>query len=350
MSGRFIEEKIQPIQAGLPRADHLKARLSAIFKKCILTSSQLREKEVTERRKYLGEWCREGDLGFIFAQRGRGKTWLGMDIAKALARGNKTLVGPWETGEEALSVLYIDGEMSLDATKFRERALPGEANQNLHFLHHSVVFEEAEASLNLTDKMTQEVVTEAVMGCEAKVLILDNLSSLFYGLSENDNDDWGMVLPWLLNLRRRGICVIIIHHAGRSGKNMRGGSKREDPAHWIMRLDASIEGEPEKGARFTAIFDKCRNCPQESAQPVDFYYRPKEGGEPGEIEVEWRVVDNLEQFKICIRDMDMDTAGDIAEQMGVSPGYVSKLARKAEKAGWCRIQDRRYLFVEYNPK
>ena len=347
---RFIEEKIHPLPRAEGWAEQTKTRLSTIFKRCILTSSQLREREVTERKKYLGEWMREGDLGFIFAQRGRGKTWLGMDIAKALSQGGKAKVGPWETGEESLSVLYIDGEMSLDATKFREKALPGEANENLHFLHHSVVFEEAEASLNLTDKITQEVITEAVVECEAKVLILDNLSSLFYGLSENDNDDWGLVLPWLLNLRRRGIAVLIIHHAGRSGKTMRGGSKREDPAHWIMRLDASMEGEPEQGARFTAIFDKCRNCPQESAQPVDFYYKPKEGGAPGEIEVEWRIVDNLEQFKICIRDMDMDSAGDIADQMGVSAGYVSKLARKAEKAGWCRIQERRYSYVEYNPK
>jgi len=344
---RFIEETIHP---PANRADQAKTRLSAIFKRCIITSSQLREREVAERKKYLGEWCREGDLGFIFAQRGRGKTWLGMDIAKALSQGGGAKVGPWETGEEPLSVLYIDGEMSLDATKFRERALPGGANENLHFLHHSVVFEEAEASLNLTDKMTQEVITEAVVGYEAKVLIMDNLSSLFYGVKENDNDGWELVLPWLLNLRRRGIAVLIIHHAGRNGINMRGASKREDSAHWIMRLDASIEGEPEQGARFTANFNKCRNCPQSEAQPVDFYYRPKENGDSGEIEVEWRIVDSLEHFKSCIRDMDLDTASEIAGQMAVSPGYVSKLARKAEKAGWCRIQDRRYFFVEYNPK
>ncbi len=41
-----------------------------------------------------------------------------------------------------------------------------------------------------------------------------------------------MMLPWLLDLRRRKIAVVIVHHAGRSGE-MRGTSKREDNVFWI---------------------------------------------------------------------------------------------------------------------
>jgi hypothetical protein len=46
-------------------------------------------------------------------------------------------------------------------------------------------------------------------------------------MRENEADSWELVNNWLLDLRRRKIAVVIIHHAGRSGE-MRGTSKRED--------------------------------------------------------------------------------------------------------------------------
>jgi len=47
-----------------------------------------------------------------------------------------------------------------------------------------------------------------------ELLILDNLSSLTVGLRENDSDGWSPIQEWLLRLRRRGISVLIVHHAG----------------------------------------------------------------------------------------------------------------------------------------
>ena len=46
-------------------------------------------------------------------------------------------------------------------------------------------------------------------------------------LKENDADAWELLLNWLLELRRRRIAVIIVHHAGAAGQRMRGTTKRE---------------------------------------------------------------------------------------------------------------------------
>ena len=64
-------------------------------------------------------------------------------------------------------------------------------------------------------------------------LVLDNLSSLTAVIRDNDAESWGPIQEWLLRLRRRGISVLIVHHAGKGGQQ-RGTSRREDV------LDTSI--------------------------------------------------------------------------------------------------------------
>src|SRR6516165_2434657 len=63
----------------------------------VLTGIELGKIQIKPRAKVLGEWFREADLGFIFAPRGVGKTWLAMAMATAIAKGQK--VGPWEAVE-----------------------------------------------------------------------------------------------------------------------------------------------------------------------------------------------------------------------------------------------------------
>jgi len=89
--------------------------------------------------------------------------------------------------------------------------------------------------LNLTNPAVQAALLENCRQREIEILLLDNLSCLFTGLKENDADAWEVVLPWLLELRRNRIAVVFIAHAGRNGF-MRGTSRREDAAFWIMQL------------------------------------------------------------------------------------------------------------------
>src|SRR4029077_11680906 len=106
---------------------------------------------------------------------------------------------------------------------------------------------------------SQRVVTEICVRKSIKLLVLDNLSCLFSGIKENDADEWEKVLNWLLDLRRRRIAVLIVHHAGTSGR-MRGTTRREDAAFWVIRVDEIKDREQdEQGARFETTFVKQRN-------------------------------------------------------------------------------------------
>ncbi|CEF49196.1 unnamed protein product [uncultured bacterium] len=88
----------------------------------VVTSTELHDLELVPRKKLLGDWFCEGDLGFIFAFRGVGKTWLAVAIAQALATGGK--LGDWQA-HEPVKVLYVDGEMPPDLMRDRCGGLQG---------------------------------------------------------------------------------------------------------------------------------------------------------------------------------------------------------------------------------
>lgn len=200
------------------------------FNAAVVRSNELHDLELIARKKLLGDWFCEGDLGFVFAFRGVGKTWLALAIAQALSIGGK--LGDWQA-LAPVKVLYADGEMPPDLMRARCEGLQA-SNANLEFLNHEILFDRTGKTLNITNREVQQAITGRCVNSRAKVLILDNLSTLASGMKENEADAWELVNNWLLDLRRRKIAVVIVHHAGRSGE-MRGTSKREDNVFWIYR-------------------------------------------------------------------------------------------------------------------
>lgn len=173
-----------------------------------------------------------------------------------------------------------------------------------------------------------------------EVLFLDNGACLFRGVAENDADDFrDKIEGWLLDLRRRGVAVILVLHAGRNGA-IRGTSKREDAAFWILRLDDAGEPDGGHGARFLTRFVKNRNAPQDPP-PLDWSFKPN----GAKTLITYRDADSMAIFRQWIED-GLNTCGEIAEEMSITKGTVSKMAKRAERDGWLKIQGRRYSINE----
>lgn len=107
-------------------------------------------------------------------------------------------------------------------------------NDNLQLLNHEILFDRTGKVLNITNSDVQQAITQYCVSSGVKVLFLDNLSTLARGMKENEADSWELVNNWLLDLRRRKIAVVIVHHPGRNGE-MRGTSKREDNVFGLSR-------------------------------------------------------------------------------------------------------------------
>ena len=81
------------------------------------------------------------------------------------------------------------------------------------------------------------------------MVVLDNIATLCRTGKENESQSWQVMQSWLLELRRRGITVLLIHHAGKSG-DQRGTSAREDIMDTVISLRRPREYSMAEGRSF----------------------------------------------------------------------------------------------------
>jgi putative DNA primase/helicase len=241
-----------------------------------------------------------------------------------------------------VKVLYIDGEMPPDLMRDRCDGLERSGGE-LEFLNHEILFERAGKVLNITNPEIQQAITERCIKTGAKVVILDNLSTLASGMRENEADSWELVNNWFLDLRRRKIAVVIVHHAGRSGE-MRGTSEREDNVFWIIGLDdAKKNSDDKRGARFISRFTKPSRNTQEEVPAYEWHFVTDEG--TGVVSVAHKQAQTMDVFLQLIAD-GVTECGQIAQEMKVSPATVSRLAKQAIDARQIKKVKREYMLTE----
>jgi hypothetical protein len=240
-------------------------------------------------------------------------------------------------------VLYVDGEMPPDLIRDRCEGLDGCNAGELEFLNHEILFERTGKVLNVTTPELQQAITQRCVNTDSKVLILDNLSTLASGMRENEADSWELVNPWLLDLRRRKIAVIIIHHAGRSGE-MRGTSKREDNVFWIIALDDSKKNADDKrGARFISRFTKPSRNTQEDVGAYEWHFVTDSA--TGEVSISHQLAQTMDVFLGLIED-GVTECSEIAEEMKTSKASVSRIAKQAMKSRKIVKVNREYMLAE----
>lgn len=125
-------------------------------------------------------------------------------------------------------------------------------------------------------------------------------------------------------------------------RRLRGTSRREDAAFWVVQLsEAKDAGEERSGARFVSKFIKNRNTTDKNTPPLEWSFSEKSDGA---VEISIKLLSDTQLFRDCI-EMGLTSATDIAEEMGLSKGQVSKLAKKAMLAGWLVKDGREYQLV-----
>ncbi|HXC35531.1 MAG TPA: AAA family ATPase [Candidatus Acidoferrales bacterium] len=335
------EQRTDPAPVPDPKSDWL-----GHLDKAVRTSDGLGSVSVPRREPIIGGWFKQGDLGFIYGPRGLGKTWMGMFLARKIAEGaGLGALAEWNI-LASRRVLYVDGEMPMDEIRERDAALSNVPASGLYYLQHEALFHLTGKVLDLTDPAAQAAVLEKCRRDRIEVVFLDNQSCLFPGLSENAADAWVKVLPWLLELRRNRIAVIIIAHAGRNGA-MRGTSRREDAAFWLINLSEPKDAiELQAGARFVARFEKTRNTVDAECPSLEWTFQKPPGGT--KLDVTWKKLSTYDLFRQCIEE-GRRVASDIAEHLGLTSARVSQLAAKAIKEGWLVKDGRNYMLKSDEP-
>jgi putative DNA primase/helicase len=290
-----------------------------------VTFHELATMNIPDREMLLSPVLPAQGLAMIFAERGIGKTHVAMNIAYAIASGGSFL--RWKAPKPR-RVLYVDGEMPAAALIERTKMIGQSAEKYLaesdFFRLLPLDIQKLGVNLNLALRKAQEAV-EAVIG-EAELIVLDNISTLCNGGDENDAASWDVMQLWLLNLRRMGKSVLLIHHAGRGG-NPRGTSKREDVLDTVIELKRPDDYETSQGARFEIHLKKARHVFGRDATPFEAKLITGDDGS-----ARWEcleIVDpDLEQVMAVMAEGN--NIRETAEILGISKSQVQRLQAKGK--------------------
>ena len=309
--------------------------ISSVIETSGIGIADLIKLQLQDKPLILTPWLREGDIVLITANRGVGKTWLGLSIAMAVTHGLK--IGKWET-ENHVGCLYIDGEMAgyqLQA-RFIELLKSGLSAKAPFKLYSSdLMRRESNPSPNLGDYKWREGFQDYLRRNQKfKVVIIDNLGSLTPGIDENTRTEWDPLNQWLLSLRSLGVAVIMIHHTGKSG-DQRGTSSREDNIDVSIVLTNPRGYQAEEGARFNVNFTKNRNFFGTDAETCCLHLKKTPHGLVWEAE-------NLMQNKtgqiVALLDRGLKQK-EIAKTVGCKPPYVTQVKKEAIVNGFLDDQE-----------
>lgn len=274
------------------------------------------------REMLLGPWLPKQGLAMVFAPRGVGKTHFSLGVAYAVAAGSSFLTW-WAPAPQR--VLVIDGEMPAAALQERWAAIVQHNEVEPPAGDYVGILAADTCPFGLPDLSTPEgqAKIEPMIG-EAKLIVVDNLSTLARSGKENESESWGHMQEWALRQRRAGRSVLFIHHAGKGGEQ-RGTSRREDVMDSVVKLSHPNDYDPSEGARFVVQFTKSRGFSGSEAEA--FEARFSDGA--------WSTkrLEDVRTAQILALHSDGLNQRDIASEVGCGIGTVNRTLKKYRDGG-----------------
>lgn len=292
----------------------------------VVTAQDFLSMEFPPREMVLDPVLPVQGLAMIYSKRGVGKTYCALGMGYAVAAGGQFL--RWEAPKPR-KVLLIDGEMPAGTMRDRLAAIiagsDAQGPPSPDFLKILTPDLQEFTMPSLSSVEGQLAIDAELEGVE--FVILDNVSTLCSGGKENEAESWLPLQRWALSLRRRGISVLFIHHAGKGGAQ-RGTSRREDILDTVLALKHPIDYDPSEGARFEVHIEKGRSIHGEAADPFEVRMETPNFG----------AIWTMKDIKSTRKERIIELLGigmsvrDVAEEIGVSKSQVHRI-KKSELGG-----------------
>lgn len=313
-------EGLQEIRRQVEAPENVPAAVPALVS---LNMREFLSMSIPERGLLLSPILPVQGIGIMYAPRGIGKTFAALSVAVAVASGGA--VFNWRAPMPK-KVLYVDGEMPAIAMQTRLAALVGGmaipplALENLNLITPDL---QSRPIPDLSTVGGQAALEPYLKGVD--MVVLDNIATLCRTGKENESQSWQTMQAWLLELRRRGITVLLIHHAGKSG-DQRGTSAREDIMDTVISLRRPREYSMAEGARFEVHLTKARAVLGDDAKP----FEANLVAEGNALHWQIKVLEDVELEVLKRLLSDGYSIRDCAEEMGKSKGAIQRLKKKLD--------------------
>jgi hypothetical protein len=282
--------------------------------KCIMMND-LVNMDIKPQKKLLMPWLTEQSLSMIYAGRGVGKTYFSLNCAYALATGRDFLR---YDATEPVSVMYLDGEMQAPLMISRLKQIAGKDSLDapIHFITPDLQGDRGVPDLASIEG--QDEIDEMIEKVNAKVIFVDNLSTLCRTGRENEGESWIPVQNWLIKHRSQGRSVVVVDHANKEG-GVRGSSRKEDVLDNVLCLKRPDDFDESKdGAKFEVHFTKARSLFGKDIKPIVASLENQDTGTWS-----WKFLASKQELAREYKNQGMSQV-DIAKILDVNKSTVSR--------------------------
>lgn len=237
----------------------------------VMSGADLFENISDDREPIITPFLCTRESAAVWAQTGKGKTWFTLSLAMAAAGGE-------EFGDmqgHGVPVLYLDGEMY--ANDLRERMAMIIERQGWdkdkilsHFEMYLRTTQEGDGALNLNYKAHRDKVVDMATSKGCKLLVLDNLATLWPSDNENDATSFNLMNDFIAECRTKNLGVLIVDHSNKLGTDMRGSSNKKT----VLNVCCGLKpiADEQNRAKFTLVFDKWRGAGCELLTPKTYTF------------------------------------------------------------------------------
>jgi hypothetical protein len=284
---------------------------------CLLVADEFLDRVIEPRRVFLEDSktntpiFRSSSINQIFAYRGIGKSVVGHCLLAAMLK-HENFLHLRSSGQDLRAVL-VDGELPSVELQERLRQFVGKTQGRLMLITPEVMPTNYRFPV-LSQAEDQMQFIREIEPFRPDIVVFDSLASCFR-FDTNDPDVWDLVNAFLRDLRTRGYCVLIMHHAGKLG-SQRGRTDGDDDLDISIKLSPIQGWTPGDGIRFEWTYEKVRA----GGRLQGFSAKLDSMGN-------WVVDDEAEQ-----RAVEMLKAGQsiraVAKESGLTKGKVEGLKKK----------------------
>lgn len=151
----------------------------------------------------------------IWGASNAGKSWMGINLAISLTTGTPYL---YFTASDPCNLCYLDGEVGSDFKPRVNQLLQGREDF-LPLLNKNLFVISAKGGFNILGEETQKILMDKLQQSEVKCIVIDNLLSLAPTASKSNSTP---LFDFIHRIEKLGIGVIVLHHAGKTGKDFKG--------------------------------------------------------------------------------------------------------------------------------
>lgn len=318
----YREGRINTIVRMVEEATQCRAKLEKNLN--VVSIGHLLQMKLKEPDLLLGPWLLSQGLCLVHAYRGVGKTHFSLGVGIAVATGGKFLNFK---ADKPHGVLFVDGEMPVSLIKKRIASAVRDSQKMDNIVFNLLTPDLQEFGMPDLATIEGQKRIAPFINDSIDLIILDNLSTLCGSMNENKGDSWLHIQEWILRLRASGKSVLMVHHDGKSG-DQRGTSRKEDILDTVIQLRRPPQYEIQNGAVFEVHFMKARGLCGDSVKPFEAELELSDDGK--QI---WKTRDRQDSLAEKVGAMLNDGCQqkDIAEELSISRGYVSKIVAKIKQ-------------------